>query len=73
MVSSEEIALQMFLMQLMHLRNFETNSEEKVFIEDRPKSTQIENEKIDEKNLKPVNFSKNQMKNIEQIKTLEKK
>ena len=73
LVSSEEIALQMFLMQLMHLRNFETNSEEKVFIEDRPKSTQIENEKIDEKNLKPVNFSKNQMKNIEQIKTLEKK
>ena len=71
-VSSENIALEMFLLQLIHLKNLEDLSDEKVFghkqiINDEIPKKKIENENIDNK---PFNFTKNQMKNTEQVKTL---
>ena len=63
-VSSENIALEMFLLQLIHLKNLEDLSDEKVFghkqiINDEIPKKKIENENIDNK---PFNFTKNQMK-----------
>ena len=74
-VSNENIALEMFLMQLMHLKKLEDYSDEKIFGQGPAQDLQIEKKKIEDRSdeIKPVNFAKEQMKNTEQIKTLDKK
>ena len=73
-VSNENIALEMFLMQLMHAKTLEDYSEEKTFghakLEDMQSKKKIEENNI---NSNPVNFTKDQMKSTEQIKTLANK
>ncbi len=71
-VSNEEIALEMFLMQLMHLRGLENHSFEKTLENIEQNDVNIpknENESEIDKT-KPINFTKDQMKSTEQIKTL---
>tara|TARA_B100002051_G_scaffold118318_1_gene112585 strand:- start:1 stop:1671 length:1671 start_codon:yes stop_codon:yes gene_type:complete len=74
-VSSENIALEMFLMQLMHLKKLEDYSDEKIFVQGLAQDSKIEKKKIEDRSdeIKSINFAKEQMKNTEQIKTLDKK
>ena len=74
-VSNENIALEMFLMQLMHAKTLEKYSEEKIFSNEKLSDIQPTKKKIEENNINsnPVNFTKDQMKNIEQIKTITNK
>ena len=74
-MSSENIALEMFLMQLMHLKNLEENSEERIFAQSRTIESEPTKKIIEENNTDPktANFTKNQMKSTEQIKTLTNK
>ena len=74
-VSSENIALEMFLMQLMHLKKLEDYSDEKIFVQGLAQDSKIEKKKIEDGSdeIKSINFAKEQMKNTEQIKTLDKK
>ncbi len=67
-VSNEEIALEMFLMQLMHLKGLEDYSHEKPFEKVGEIESQIKKKNIEK--TKPVNFTKDQMKSTEQIKVL---
>jgi len=71
-VSSENIALEMFLMQLMHLKDLEESTEEKIFTQPKITGSGTTKKIIKENNPDPktTNFTKNQMKSIEQIKTL---
>ena len=74
-VSNEEVALEMFLMQLMHLKGLEDYSHEKNFenvdqIDSKTTKKKIENNIT---KTKPINFTKDQMKSTEQIKTLTNK
>ena len=73
-VSNENIALEMFLMQLIHVKNLEDYSEEKIFghqkLDDVQSKKKIEENKI---NSNPANFTKDQMKSTDQIKTLANK
>jgi len=74
-VSNENIALEMFLMQLMHARNLEKYSEEKILSNEKLPDIQPTKKKIEENNINPnpINFTKDQMKNTEQIKTVTSK
>ena len=74
-VSSENIALEMFLMQLMHLKDLEESTEEKIFSQSRMAGSETAKKIIKENNPDPktTNFTKNQMKSTEQIKTLTSK
>tara|TARA_Y100000590_G_scaffold371198_1_gene433489 strand:- start:1749 stop:3422 length:1674 start_codon:yes stop_codon:yes gene_type:complete len=74
-VSSENIALEMFLMQLMHLKDLEESTEEKIFSQSRMAGSETTKKIIKENNPDPktTNFTKNQMKSTEQIKTLTSK
>ena len=71
-VSSENIALEMFLMQLMHLKDLEESTEEKIFTQSKITGSETRKKIIKENNPDPktTNFTKNQMKSVEQIKTL---
>ncbi len=71
-VSNESVALEMFLMQLMHAKNLEDYSEEKTFERTKLNDIQPTKKKIEEDNTNsnPANFTKNQLKSTEQIKTL---
>ena len=73
-VPNDNLALEMFVLQLIYMKNIGSDqqdlisSKEKTFdISDVKKK--IENQKND---LKPINFTKSQIKNTEQIKTLTK-
>ncbi len=73
-ISSEEIALEMFLMQLMHVKNLEDYSQENIIGEEKNIEIQTPKKKINQNDeMKSVNFIKDQMKNTEQIKSLNKK
>ena len=74
-VTNEDIALEMFLMQIMHLKNLEDYSEEKIFGKEQTLSSQITKKTIEETkdDIKPINYVKDQMKSTEQIKALDKK
>jgi len=74
-VSNENIALEMFLMQLMHAKNLEKYSEEKIFSNEKLSDIQSTKKKIEENNINsnPVNFTKDQMKNTDQVKTITNK
>ena len=71
-VSSENIALKMFLMQLIHLKDLEESAEEKIFTQSGITGSETAKKIIKENNPDPktTNFTKNQMKSVEQIKTL---
>ncbi len=73
-LSNESIALEMFLMQLMHAKNIEDYSEHKEFKDEKLPDVKPTKKKIEDNNIKPnpINFTKNQMKSTEQIKTLTK-
>ena len=74
-VSSENIALEMFLIQLMHLRQLEENTAEKIFTHSKQLESDLLKKNIEENNSDPKksNFTKNQMKSTQQIKTLANK
>ena len=74
-VSSENIALEMFLIQLMHLRQLEENTAEKIFTHSKQLESDLLKKNIEENNSDPKksNFTKNQMKSTQQIKTLASK
>ena len=74
LVSNEDVALKMFVMQLIHIKNFEDNTEETVSVN---KQNEVSNLKAKEniettEETKPVNFVKEQMKNTDQIKKQDK-
>ena len=76
-VSNENIALEMFLMQLMHAKNIDehNNNEERNLNYEKlsgVNSTPDETEKRDLE-VKQSNFSRDQMKSTVQAKTVEKK
>jgi len=73
-LSNESVALEMFLMQLMHVKNIEDYSEHKEFNDEKLPDVKSTKKKIEDDNIKqnPINFTKNQMKSTEQIKTLTK-
>ena len=73
-LSNESVALEMFLMQLMHVKNIEDYSEHKEFNDEKLPDVKSTKKKIEDDNIKqnPINFTKNQMKRTEQIKTLTK-
>ena len=74
-VSNENIALEMFLMQLMHLKDLEDYSEEKIFKQEGNINSEMTKTEVKdgEDDVKTINFAKEQMKNTEQIKALDKK
>jgi len=74
-ISSENVALEMYLIQLIHIKNIENQEAEINFSESKPASSFTKKKQIDENNkdLNPTNPVKNQLKNMEQIKTLTKK
>ena len=74
-VSNENIALEMFLMQLMHVKTLDDHSEDKTFSHEKLTDPKATKKKIEENNINanPINFTKDQMKNTEQIKTLANK
>ncbi len=74
-VSSEDIALEMFLMQLMHIKSLDEHDVEKIVEQGEAMTAKI-TKKIEDSNVdkdKPINFSKNQMRSTEQIKKLDNK
>jgi len=72
-VSSENIAIEMFLLQLMHMKGLEDHSQEKVFSHESFTSSQVIKKKIEEndKDSKPASFATEQMKSTEQLKSIE--
>tara|TARA_Y100000591_G_scaffold332547_1_gene370298 strand:+ start:1299 stop:2972 length:1674 start_codon:yes stop_codon:yes gene_type:complete len=74
-VSNEDIALKMFILQLIHIKNFQEYSDETKSIDNQIEISNLKGEEKIEKNneeTKPVNFVKEQMKNTDQIKTKDK-
>ena len=71
-VSNENIAIEMFLMQLMHIKGMEDYSQEKVFGQENLTSSPSVKIKIEEdnKNSKPVSFATEQMKSTQQLKSI---
>ncbi len=71
-VGNENLALEMFIMQLAHLKNIETEKESKnqnFDFEENSKQQNLIGENLKDENLdKKINQIKNQMKNIDQIK-----
>ena len=74
MVSSEQIALEMYLMQMMHIKNIDNHEVASNFTESLTENL-VFPKKIDDKNidLNQTNKAKDQLKNTQQIKTLIKK
>ena len=76
-VSNENIALEMYLMQLMHAKLIDNKNFEKNIEVGSTKTEKISTKEIKEveeiDNTKTINFAKNQMKNIDQIKTYSEK
>tara|TARA_B100000700_G_scaffold47257_1_gene49787 strand:- start:4396 stop:6069 length:1674 start_codon:yes stop_codon:yes gene_type:complete len=74
-VSNENIALEMFLMQLMHAKNMDDQSEDERSDYEKLTDPKATKKKIEENNIKsnPLSFTKDQMKNTEQVKTLANK
>tara|TARA_B100000700_G_scaffold154976_1_gene172115 strand:+ start:1118 stop:2782 length:1665 start_codon:yes stop_codon:yes gene_type:complete len=72
-VSNENIALEMYLMQLMHVKNLENFENEKFNDQKNFTSETIKKKMIETKiENNQVNFKKSQMKNVEQVKTQSK-
>jgi len=76
-VSNENIALEMYLMQLMHAKLIDNKNFEKNIEVGSTKTEKISTKEIKEveeiDNTKTINFAKNQMKNTDQIKTYSEK
>ena len=74
LVSNEDVALKMFVMQLIHIKNFEENTEETVSIDKQNEVSDLKAKESMEttEETKPVNFVKEQMKNTDQIKKQDK-
>jgi len=74
-VSNENVALEMYLMQLIHVKNIEDHDAKINFSESRSITSLTQKKLVDENNndLNPTNPAKNQLKNMEQIKTLTNK
>jgi len=74
-VSNENIALEMFLMQLMHAKTLDDHLEDKTLGHEKLTDPMATKKKIEENNINsnPISFTKDQMKNTEQIKTLANK
>ena len=74
-VSSEQIALEMYLMQMMHIKNIDNHEVASNFTESLTENLVSPKKKIDDKNidLNQNNKAKDQLKNTQQIKTLVKK
>ena len=76
-VSNENIALEMYLMQLMHAKLIDNKNFEKDIEVGSTKTEKISTKEIKEveeiDNTKTINFAKNQMKNTDQIKTYSEK
>ena len=74
LVSNEDVALKMFVMQLIHIKNFEENTEETVSIDKKNEVSDLKAKESMEttEETKPVNFVKEQMKNTDQIKKQDK-
>ena len=74
-VSNENITLEMYLMQLIHVKNIEEKSDDIDFIDNNLMGKNLEDSKNladKQKNLKTSGGVKDQLKNIDQIKTLRK-
>ena len=73
-VSNENVTLEMYLMQMMHVNITEEQYEETVISEKAIGDKLPDEKKIidNKKNFKPSGISKNQLKNVDQIKTLTK-
>ena len=74
-VSNENITLEMYLMQLIHVKNIEEKSDDIDFIDNNLMGKNLEDSKNladKQKNLKTSGGAKDQLKNIDQIKTLRK-
>jgi len=74
-VASENIALKMFLMQLMHIKGLEDHGQEQVFSRESFTNPQATKKEIEENNKdsKPITFVKEQMKSTEQLKSITRK
>jgi len=75
LVGNENIALKMFLMQLMHVKGLEDHGQEQVFSRESLTNPQTTKIKIEENNKesKPITFVKEQMKSTEQLKSIARK
>ena len=69
LVSNEDVALKMFVMQLIHIKNFEENTDEIVSVDKQNEVSDLKAKESMEttEETKPVNFVKEQMKNTDQI------
>jgi len=74
-VGNESIALKMFLMQLMHVKDLEDHGQEQVFSRANLTNPQSAKKEIEEDNKesKPITFAKEQMKSTEQLKSIVRK
>ena len=74
LVSNEDIALKMFVMQLIHIKNFEEHTDEQIPVDKQNEISNLKGKVNEEKTeeAKPVNFVKEQMKSTDQIKKQDK-
>ncbi len=74
LVSNEDIALKMFVMQLIHIKNFEEYADEQIPVDKQNELSNLKGKVNEEKTeeAKPVNFVKEQMKSTDQIKKQDK-
>ena len=74
-VSNENIALEMFLIQLIHLKRLDSDNDNKTVLQNEIQVPQVSKDKVEENSnkTKQLNFTKDQMKNTEQIKSISKK
>ena len=74
LVSNEDIALKMFVMQLIHIKNFEEYTDEQIPVDKQNELSNLKGKVNEEKTeeAKPVNFVKEQMKSTDQIKKQDK-
>ena len=74
LVSNEDIALKMFVMQLIHIKNFEEYTYEQIPVDKQNEISNLKGKVNEEKTeeAKPVNFAKEQMKSTDQIKKQDK-
>ena len=73
-VSNEDVALKMFVMQLIHIKNFEEYADEQIPVDKQNELSNLKGKVNEEKTeeAKPVNFVKEQMKSTDQIKKQDK-
>ena len=74
LVSNEDIALKMFVMQLIHIKNFEEYTDVQIPVDKQNEISNLKGKVNEEKTeeAKPVNFAKEQMKSTDQIKKQDK-